>query len=113
MNQRPRIERTPALVVAFGILISTAVATMVPPHGAVAAIAPALMAISIIAADLAGSWIKGARLLPSAAAAAACIALGIASWFVILRHPDRVGTILPIIGAGTAVAVLLRSSRGR
>jgi hypothetical protein len=110
MTHKHQMEWGPALVVAFGIVVSTAIAMQASEAGVLVVAAPLLLAGSLMAADILRSWKRRASLRPSLTAVVASLALVVACAILIYRDPSLIVTILPIIGAGSAVAVLRRSA---
>ncbi|MBW3564253.1 MAG: hypothetical protein KY459_05975 [Acidobacteria bacterium] len=75
--------------------------------------APLLLALAVVGADMVSGPGKREALVPSRGALLLAITFVLAGFIVALRDPALVKVLIPVIGAGSWVTILLRSEDGR
>lgn len=108
MRQKLWPELAPSLLVGAGIIVSTLVAGLVAGSARLALIAPLLLAVAVVSADLWDSRLRGDSSGPSPAALILGGAFVLAGWIVSLRDASLVQTLIPLAGMGAWVTLLLR-----
>lgn len=99
----------PALLVAVVMLVSTALAGRAPHASWTAVAGPLLLALALVGADL----VHRRRFLPSPSALLLAAAILVACGIVAARDPDRLAGMMPILGGGAAIPLLLRHQGAR
>jgi hypothetical protein len=103
----------PALVLASGLSISTAIAVLTSDSAWAVAAGPLLFALSLVGADAMGSRLRGGSSGPSREAVLLAAALLVACGMTALTEPTSLAIVIPILGGGAATPILLRSERRR
>ena len=111
MPRKPWIEAAPSLVFALGIIASTLLVVLASGSGWLIAAGTMLLTVSLVGADVLGSWLRGEALAPSPAAVVSAVALLVACGVVAVAEPSLVAMLIPVLGGGSGV-ILLRP-RGR
>ncbi len=114
MTRRHRLGRGPALVLASGIIMSTAVAVLTSGSAWTAAAGPLLCALSLVGADVWGSRLRGSSSGPSREALVLAGALLVACGMIALTDPASLPIMVSTLGGSTATPIiLLRAERRR
>lgn len=103
----------PSLIVALGVVAATYVATLAAESGWLVLMGPVMLALAVVSADLLASRLRGASLVPSPAALILSGAFVVAGAIVAFRDPSNVATLIPIVGAGSWVTLLMRPENRR
>jgi hypothetical protein len=106
MTRKYWLNLTPSLLIAAGILVSTYVAGLFAKSGWLVLAAPLLLSLTILAADVLSSRLRGKQSGPSLVALLFAGSILLASMIVTLRDPGLVKTLIPIIGATGWVSLL-------
>lgn len=112
MTRRLRIEILSGLMLGAGVLLSALVARL-GAHAAWALAAPLLLSLTVLATDMTASRLRGGPLRPSPAALFLAASFVIAGLMVGLHDPEAVGGLIPLLGAGCGVPILLGRRRVR
>jgi len=113
MNRAIWKELTPAIVVAMGILASTQVAAMLVSSGLLVMAGPLTMVVALVVASLLTSRLRG-RDGGGRGLSVALILGGITlvvSAILALKDPANVADMMPILGAGMALPIIVSSRR--
>jgi len=101
----------PSLLVGMGIILATLVAKLAAGSGWLVLGGPLLLALAVVGADVLDSRLKGKSSSPSPAA----LILGttfLLAGAIVVRNPNHVSTLIPIVGM-SAWVVLLRPENRR
>jgi hypothetical protein len=109
MNRQHLAAIVPAFLIAFGILISTALT--VTGSGWLIAIGVALFALSTLAGDLAAARLRGQRVAPSVQGIAIAASFLLACGIVALKNPALVATLIPVIGGAAVLPIIFRGGK--
>lgn len=105
MTRKFWLNLGPALFVGSGILV----ATFTAGFGWWVMTAPALLAVSVVCADLFQSRLQDKPLIPSLAALMIAGAFLVAGIILALHNPESMPLIIPVIGGACSVPVISRS----
>lgn len=103
----------PALLVASGILVTSALAAMARESEWPVFAAAAIMALVILGADMLSSRLRGKAIRPSFAGLLLAAAFLTACGLIALTKPAQLALMIPILGAGVAMPVILDTGRGK
>ncbi len=98
----------PNLLVAAGMLLSTWIAVLTAESNWMGRAGPLVFAVTVLGADVLSSRLSGKPSGPSWAALLLASSFLLAGLIVTLRDPSLVKTLIPILGAGAWVTLLLR-----
>lgn len=104
MARKYWLNLTPSLLMAAGILLSTYVAKLTVKSGLLVLVAPLLLSLTILAADILCSRLRGKPSGPSLAAQLLAGSFLMAS-LIVIRDPAMVKILIPINGAAGWVAL--------
>lgn len=113
MKQQHRLNLAPSLLVGLGIIVATIAAKLAAESGWWVMAGPALLALSVVGADLLDARRRGGFSGPSPAALLLGATFLLAGFIVALRDPSLVKLLIPVIGAGCWVTLLARSDGSR
>lgn len=99
----------PALVLASGLLISTAIVALASASAWAVAAGALVFALSLVGADVMGSRQRGESSGPSRGAVLLAAAWLVACGMIGLTDPASLAIAIPILGGGVATPILLRS----
>lgn len=114
MTRKDWINLVPAILLAIGIIVWTAVAARLSDSGWLVVAAPLLLALTIVGADALASRLRGEPFVPSWIGLAMGASFLAACLIVALVDPTRVALLIPVLGgacAGTMVALHPTSRR--
>ena len=111
MKRQDWLDLGPRSLMGAGVLISTYIGARAVHWGWLVLAGPLFLALVIIAADLWDARLGGESSRPSAAALIAGASIVLAGGLVILRDPNRVLTLLPVLGGASGASLLWRSQR--
>ncbi len=100
-------DLVPSLIVALGVVAATYVASLSAESGWLVMMGPLALALAVVSADLLAARLRGASLVPSPAALILSGTSVVASAIVAFRDPSDVATLIPIVGAGSWVTLLM------
>lgn len=100
----------PSLLMAVGIVVSTFVAGLAAASGWLVLSGPLLLALMVVGADVLDSRLRGRRSWPSPAAAIVGGASVLAG-LIVVRDPNLVKTLIPLVGMAAWVVLLRPSDR--
>jgi uncharacterized protein YqgC (DUF456 family) len=106
MTRKYLLNLTPSLLIAAGILVSTYVAGLTANSGWIVLVAPLLLSLVILAADVLISRLRGTPSGPSPVALLSAGSILLASIIVALRDPGLVRTLIPVIGVTSWVTLM-------
>jgi hypothetical protein len=110
MTRQYWLELGPSLLVGTGIILSTFVATLAAGSGWLVLAGPLLLVLAVVGADVLDSRLKGKSSGPSPAA----LILGttfLLAGAILVRDPNHVRTLIPIVGIAAWVVLLRPESR--
>ncbi|HET9819058.1 MAG TPA: hypothetical protein VFP92_07845 [Rhodanobacteraceae bacterium] len=113
MTRKYWLKLGPNLLVGLGIIVATLAAKLAADSGWWVMAGPALLALSVVCADLFEARLRRERSMPSFGAlvlAGTFVAMGVV---VTLRDPGLVKLLIPVVGTTCWVAVLSRSDEDR
>lgn len=114
MTRKDWIGLTPALLLATGVLVSTAVAVWASDFGRLVALAaPLLLTLTILGADALDSRLRGGAAIPSWNALLLGAANLLACLTVALVDPEQVAMMIPLLGGACAGTMVALNARGR
>ena len=96
----------PNILLAAGLLVSTAISVWSSDAGWWVLSGPLLLALTLVAADVLAARSRGISRGPSWSAVISGLSLVLACTLIALLEPAQVAMMLPILGGGVAVAVL-------
>lgn len=105
MTRRFWLNLGPALLVAFGILVGTLAAKFTAGFGWWVMTGPALLAVSVVCAELFQARLRDKPLSPSFAVLMIAGAFLAAGAILALYTPESVALMIPVIGAACFVPV--------
>ena len=106
-----RRELFPSILLALGILASTAVAASVSADGWTVMAGPVVLVLSMIAAVLVDSRLPGTPPGSWRSATIMCSVILLAGLLVLLRDPSRMASLMPLVGASAAMPLILSAAR--
>ena len=112
MSRRYRIEIVPSLVLAIGVLTSTLWVVLAAGSGWLIAAGTLLFALSLVGTDMLSSRLRGESSAPSPIAILSAVAFLVACGIVAIRDPALVAMLIPVLGSGSGITLLVRS-KGR
>jgi hypothetical protein len=92
----------------MGIIVSTLIAVSASGSRWLIGAAVVLAAVSIVGADALDGWRRRRSLAPSVQGVVAAAALLVACGIVAIRDFELVAMLIPVLGGGTASAVLFK-----
>jgi hypothetical protein len=104
MTRKYWLNLTPSLLMAAGILVSTYVAGLTEKSGWLVLAAPLLLSLTIVAADVLSSRLRGKPSGPSMVALVLACAFLLAS-LIVIHNPAMVKMLIPLNGAAGWVAL--------
>jgi hypothetical protein len=103
----------PALWVAAGILSASALAAAAPHAAWTAVVCPLLLVLALLGADLIQRRRSGGGSSPSPGVLLLAVAVPVACGILAFRNPAGLAEMLPILGCGAAVPVIVRRTRAQ
>lgn len=113
MIRRYWLKLGPNLLVGLGIIVATLVAKLAADSGWLVMAGPALLAFSVVCADLLEARLRREPSVPSFGALILAGTFLATAVVVTLRDPGLVKLLIPVVGTGCWVAVLSRSDADR
>lgn len=113
MTRKDWIHLVPAVLLAVGILVSTAVAVRTSDSGWLILAAPLLMALTIVGADALASRLRGESFVPSWISLLLGAAFLVACLIVAVGDSTQVVAMIPILGGGCAGGMYALGATGR
>ena len=104
-------ELVPSILLALGILASTAVAAWVSVQGWMIIAGPVVLVLAIIAAVVVDSRLPGTPPGSWRSTLIMCAVVLLASLLVLLRDPGRMASLLPLVGAVAAMPLVSSAAR--
>ena len=98
----------PQLVLAGGIIVSTAVAVAVSGPAWMAAVGPLLFVLFMVGADMWNGRLRRESMAPSFSMILMAAAFLVACGMVAMKHPASVAMLIPILGSGAVIPILFR-----
>ena len=111
MRFPPRRELFPSILLAAGILASTAVAAWVSTDGWTIMAGPVVLVLAMIAAVAVDNRLQGTPPGAWRSSAIMCAVILLASLLVFLRDPVKMASLLPLVGAAAAMPLVLNAAR--
>ena len=108
MTRRAGSDLGPSLLIGTGIVVATLVAVLSAGSGWLVLAAPLVLTLAVVGAGMMSARLGGESWTPSWAALILGGSFLLASWIVALRDPSLVGTLLPVFGAASWLALLPR-----
>lgn len=102
MTNKSWLNLGPAVLLALGIIVATAVAVWTAESLWLVLIGPLLLAFAIVAADALGSRLRGQSFAPSWGALMLAATFLAACLILALADPAGVAPMIPILGSGCA-----------
>lgn len=112
MTRKDSVHLAPALVLALGIIVSSLLTVSASGSLGLVGAGVLLMAVSIVGADVLDAWLRRQSLIPSPQGILAVVALLVACGIVALRGPGLVSMLIPVLGGGSATALLFKGQSG-
>jgi hypothetical protein len=109
MTRKFWFELGSSLVVGTGIILATLVTKRAAGYGWLVLAGPLLLALALVGSDVLNSRLRGKSSRPSPAALILGAAFLIAG--AIVRDPNSVATLIPIVGMAAWVVLVLPESR--
>lgn len=106
MTSKNWLNRGPAVLLALGILVATAVAVWAADSVWLVLTGPLLLALAIVGADALDSGLRGQSFVPSVGALVLGMAFLMACLTLALADPAGVAPMIPILGGTCAGAVI-------
>lgn len=113
MTSKTWLNRGPALLLALGIIVATALAVWAADSLWLVLVGPLLLALAIVGADALGSHLRGQSLAPSLGALMLATTLLAACLILALADPAGVAPMIPILGGGCAGYVVAVDASSR
>lgn len=102
MTRKPWIHLVPAVLLALGVILATAVSVWAADSQWLVLTGPLVLALALLGADALTSRLRGEPFVPSwLGLVMGAVFLG-ASLIVALADPTRVALLIPVLGAGCA-----------
>jgi hypothetical protein len=98
MPKKSWLNLTPSLLLASAIILSTLVATRSANSPWLLLLAPAILGIAVVAADVLNSHLRGESSRPSPAALILGFTFLLAGALVTFRDPALIKTLIPLLG---------------
>lgn len=111
MTRKDWINLVPAVLLAIGIIVCTAVAARISDSGWLVLAAPLLMALTIVGADALGSRLRGESFVPSWSSLLLGAAFLVGCLIVAVGDSTQVVAMIPILGGGSAVGMYAMGRR--
>ena len=111
MTRKTHIDIVAALMLAVGVLVSALVARLGADSTWVLT-APLLLSLTVLATDMSVSHRRGDPLRPGPASLFLAGSFLVAGLMVGLHDPQAVGSLIPILGAGCGVPLVLGRRNG-
>jgi uncharacterized membrane protein len=112
MTRKSSTQLVPAVVLALGILASALIAASASGSLWLVGAGVLLLAASLAGADVLDSWLRRRSLVPSPSVVLVAVALLVACGIVAIRDPESVLMLIPVLGGGSASAVLFKGQPG-
>ena len=113
MTRKYLLGLGPSLLLGAGIVTATWSAALAAESGWLVMAGPLLLALAITAADAMARRLRGERTMPSPVALILAGALFLAGLVADVRDPNLIMTLIPLVGAGSWVALQQRSATRR
>jgi len=113
MPKKSWLNLTPSLLLASAIILSTLVAARSANSPWLLLLAPAILGIAVIGADVLRSQLHGESSRPSPASIILGVSFLLAGALVAFRDPALVKTLMPIVGITAWPALFLRPDARR
>lgn len=110
MTRKYWLELGPSFVVGSGIILSTFVAALAAKSGWLVLGGPLLLALAVVGADVLDSKLRGKSSSPSPAALITGGTFLLAG-AIVVRDPNLVATLIPIVGMAAWVVLLRPENR--
>ncbi len=104
MTRKYWLDLTPSLLIAAGILVSTYIAGLTEKSGWLVLTAPLLLSLTILAADVLSSRLRGKPSRPSLVALLFAASFLLAS-LIVIHNPAMVKMLIPLNGAAGWVSL--------
>src|SRR5271170_7422512 len=108
MPDKSWLNLSPSLLLATAIILSTLVAARSANSPRLLLLAPAILALAVVAADALSSRVRGESSRPSPAAIILGLSFLLAGAIVTFREPALVKTLMPLIGITAWPALFVR-----
>jgi len=99
------------LVLAAGILVSTAASLLAGEGMGFAVVAPLIMAVAVLVAAQAGPGSAGEKRRAMIQAAILAGSVVVASLIVVFANPEKLKLVMPVLGVAVAAPVLASARR--
>ena len=108
MTRKLPTQIGPALILALGIIASSLVTALASGSPWLVGAGVLVAAVSILGADVLDVWLRRQSLIPSLNGIVAVTALLLACGIVAIRDPKLVSMLIPVLGGGSASAILFK-----
>lgn len=102
MTRKPWIHLVPAILLALGVIVATAVAVWTADSQWLVMTAPLVLALALLGADALSSRLRGEPFVPSWLGLVMGVVFLGATLIVALVDPSRVALLIPVLGGACA-----------